>query len=1489
MIKAIFFLSIISYWNVMGGPPPIISKISFTEEELFIDGTGLENTQSVSIRSFDKKLLKDYEVDNAIFDKIVAQPLDGSFKPGDKNLYLVITDSEGDLFYPIILSSKTSTKAIYKITQKKKDKIPNKIVVDEKSEINFSPSDDTGYYYNYSIYANQVGDLAIKNDDKNLFKLDHVGNLEIAGNLKVKGRTLKFKNPTSNTLNFENYLFPVLPTNQSDRILRISDVIIGEDNNISGVVNFTSLGSMDVATSTFHVESSTGRVGIGNATPTYKLDISGATNSGIRLRQAAASTNTSGGFFNGMVFEDPGQVKSFGIGYGAGDLFSINSYDGTNYRNIFSLNNVGNGVVSGSLKIGAYILPAADGASGTVLKTDGAGTVSWAPSGSSIPTDGGIANRILTSNGSNNPTWNNTLTNILYEDFSSTATNPTYKEGRLFYNSTNRTLSYYNQSATVTVDIGEELIFLARNNTGATIFDGTPVYITGATGNRPTIALAKADNAATSRVIGITTQDFNINGDGYVTMGGLVRGLNTSAFSEGAILYLSETTAGSYTTTPPPIAVIVGRVINSHNTQGVIGVSPAVAAGNIIGPPNSIDGRPAIFSGTSGKILANTVPYTIPTVNGTNGQVLTTNGAGSTSWTSVSGAGLGDVTGPASSTVNNLSSFSDGTGKVIKDSGINSTNLPTMGVVATAANQIIISAGPGKQFSTTLYPISETIGASGTVLKSNGSGASWQTEVSVANFTAGPASSTLFAIPRYQDTTGKILKDSPVVMDDAGNFNFLRTVSTTQGSHPCPSMNTAQRDALSASDGDCVFNTDLLEKHIYRMGRWAEIPIRDTWVSGNDYIVEDIIKYQHFNLSADRNFTAGATISDDYFNGNIHFTSVMPITTCTNNGGEVTLSGGNIDVIAGRGVIVSKSTDTAWPDEKRVTWNNTFSIPPDSTATWNTVYVDETGIPQVLLGKPTPLILRTKIVLAVVNPGLSQVEDHRGPCFDMGAALRDLNYVLGPLLKGFEYYGKANLTMGRNAGEIYSPGINFDSQNQSIQSFSAVPTISISYYMTRNARIGGLQTNVDPYNFDDDGTLTNIPQGSRFTYQRIYLVGGSTAVQYGQKWYNSITLATSGITADASQFVENPNLASNGKWIATIVMKDGTTDLTNPEHAAIINCGIFGCSQNGGGGASGGGGGGDVFGPSSSVANNLPIFSDITGKLIQDSGINKANLTTMTTGAVGANQIIISAGGKELSSTIYQIPPAIGTTGTVLKSDGTNAFWQADESGLGGDVVGPASASPTNLAAFDGTTGKLIEDSGISSANLVTMATAASANDKIIVSDGNNKSLKDSGITYIDLITRSSPFSAANRVPLTGGNNRTLSETAYTIPAADGIANQVLQTDGAGTLSWVNQAASDARLKKNIEPLEKNFLEEVLELDPVSFEWRKDKTEGRPEGIQRGLIAQEVQKIIPEAVYKNGEILVIDNYSLISTLIGAIKEQQKQIEELKKLIKKKYK
>ncbi len=116
--------------------------------------------------------------------------------------------------------------------------------------------------------------------------------------------------------------------------------------------------------------------------------------------------------------------------------------------------------------------------------------------------------------------------------------------------------------------------------------------------------------------------------------------------------------------------------------------------------------------------------------------------------------------------------------------------------------------------------------------------------------------------------------------------------------------------------------------------------------------------------------------------------------------------------------------------------------------------------------------------------------------------------------------------------------------------------------------------------------------------------------------------------------------------------------------------------------------------------------------------------------------------------------------------------------------------------------------------------------------------------------------------------------------------------DGVPFKSIIGHIAhSDGRLKDNIEPISSSTsLTKVLQLNPVYYKWRKDivpssflKAYG--EGRQIGLIAQEVEDIIPEVI-KDGTLYDKQwkgiNYSkLTAMLIGAVKEQQEQIEELK--------
>jgi hypothetical protein len=89
---------------------------------------------------------------------------------------------------------------------------------------------------------------------------------------------------------------------------------------------------------------------------------------------------------------------------------------------------------------------------------------------------------------------------------------------------------------------------------------------------------------------------------------------------------------------------------------------------------------------------------------------------------------------------------------------------------------------------------------------------------------------------------------------------------------------------------------------------------------------------------------------------------------------------------------------------------------------------------------------------------------------------------------------------------------------------------------------------------------------------------------------------------------------------------------------------------------------------------------------------------------------------------------------------------------------------------------------------------------------------------------------------------------------------------------------SDARLKKNIEPIH-NALAQLSQLNGYHYNW---KEENRDSSLQTGLLAQEVEKLMPELVKADAQGTLAVNYSgLIPYLLEATKEQQSTIQQLK--------
>ena len=85
-------------------------------------------------------------------------------------------------------------------------------------------------------------------------------------------------------------------------------------------------------------------------------------------------------------------------------------------------------------------------------------------------------------------------------------------------------------------------------------------------------------------------------------------------------------------------------------------------------------------------------------------------------------------------------------------------------------------------------------------------------------------------------------------------------------------------------------------------------------------------------------------------------------------------------------------------------------------------------------------------------------------------------------------------------------------------------------------------------------------------------------------------------------------------------------------------------------------------------------------------------------------------------------------------------------------------------------------------------------------------------------------------------------------------------------------------MKTNVKDLPKT-LPDIMKLRPVSFNWKSGNIS------DRGLIAQEVQKIYPDLLDKTSKGYLTMRYAgLIPMLLKGIQEQQEQIEDLQKQI-----
>ena len=291
------------------------------------------------------------------------------------------------------------------------------------------------------------------------------------------------------------------------------------------------------------------------------------------------------------------------------------------------------------------------------------------------------------------------------------------------------------------------------------------------------------------------------------------------------------------------------------------------------------------------------------------------------------------------------------------------------------------------------------------------------------------------------------------------------------------------------------------------------------------------------------------------------------------------------------------------------------------------------------------------------------------------------------------------------------------------------------------------------------------------------------------------------------------------------------------------------------------------------------------------SGLVQADFTKLAAVDATAEELNLvdgSSAGTVVNSKAVVYGSAGEVNATKLQVGGVDITSTPAELNLLDGVSGLVQADFTKLAAVDVTAAEINYLDGVSS-NIQTQLddkialTAISATD-----DGGDGSFSYDNTTGV--FTYTGPSATEVRAHFSGGTGVTISSGEISIGQSVGTSDNVTfgNVNGAtGTFTGdvIAYASSDERLKDNIEVIS-NPIEKVQQLKGVTWDWNDNADELQKSLPNVGVIAQDVEKVLPQVVKdrENG-FKGVDYDKIVGLLIEAIKDQQSQIDELKAQLK----
>lgn len=310
-----------------------------------------------------------------------------------------------------------------------------------------------------------------------------------------------------------------------------------------------------------------GNIGIGTQNPNVLLDVNGNTVISDNSSNAALKI-VQDGSGPALYIEDisgdtsPFVVNSSGS-VGIGTDSPIAALDVNGNARISGQLSANNGAIVKNINAGITSENTIDTLSGDLILDSASGKTSI---NDNVVIDGTV------QFGSTADINNQDIINIDSAAFNLSTTDPG-GIGKLYWNDADGTLNLGLKGGNSVLQLGQETLAYCYNAESTALANGTVVYVYSSNAGKISVKRAKANSESTSLAFGIVTEPINAGANGFVTIFGLVRGLNTQGYATGSQIYLDPTTAGAFTTikpTQPNHIVTLGFIATSDPSSGTI-------------------------------------------------------------------------------------------------------------------------------------------------------------------------------------------------------------------------------------------------------------------------------------------------------------------------------------------------------------------------------------------------------------------------------------------------------------------------------------------------------------------------------------------------------------------------------------------------------------------------------------------------------------------------------------------------------------------------------------------------------------------------------------------------------------------------------------------------------------------------------------------------------------------------------------------------------